>query len=90
MVFIHRLEKISASAVQLIRLIHEQQPAAELTSRSLTCARLSNGSIILLCSTAMSKDCRNSDTNGSTTFFVVLYFSWMIFNRPHFLTVPTE
>lgn len=38
----------------------------------------------------MSKDCRNSDTKGSTTFLVVLYFSWMIFSRPHFFTVPIE
>lgn len=44
----------------------------------------------LLCSMAVSKDCRKSDTKGSTTFLVVLYFSWMIFSRPHFFTVPEE
>lgn len=54
----------------------------------LTCALSSSGSTSLLCSMAVSKDCRKSDTMGSTTFLLVLYFSWIIFSKPHFFTVP--
>ena len=53
-----------------------------------TCALLSRDSISLLCSMATSNDWRNSETKGSATFLVVLYFSWMIFSSPHFFTVP--
>lgn len=71
-------------------LLKEAKRWAVNQKNPLTCARFNSGSISLLCSMAVSKDCMNSDTNGSTTFLVVLYFSWMIFNRPHFFTVPLK
>lgn len=62
----------------------------ESTIFQLTCAFPSSGSTSLLCSMAVSKDCRKSDTMGSTTFLLVLYFSWIIFSKPHFFTVPVR
>lgn len=56
----------------------------------LTCAFPSRGSTSLLCSMAVSKDWRKLDTMGSITFLLVLYFSWIIFSNPHFLTVPVR
>lgn len=61
-----------------------------VVQKNFTCALVSSGSTSLLCSMAISKDCKKSETKASTTFLVVLYFSWMILSRPHFLTGPKE
>ena len=43
-----------------------------------------------LCSDASSNDCTNWLTVSFTVFLVCLYFSWVIFSIPIFLTTPEE